>query len=98
MRDEEAHIQATDSGTGLEFISEVSDLADGAGLLAFALAPLALPVPALTTLLALPLLLATLVGVLVAVPIVCAVQGGRRASARSHALEGSVRHVGAAAS
>ena len=44
--------------SGLEFVSEVSDLAAGAGMLIFTLAPFALPVLALSALAAVALLVA----------------------------------------
>lgn len=59
--------RTTDSG--LELVTEVSDLAAGAGIITFTLAPLALPALALTLLLIVPLLVPALIGALVAVPI-----------------------------
>ncbi len=54
----------------LELLSEVSDLATGVGLLTFVLAPLALPILALTALVLLPaLILAVVVALLVVAPI-----------------------------
>jgi hypothetical protein len=40
MRDEETDIEATESGPGVELVSEVSDLAAGVGMITFMLAPL----------------------------------------------------------
>ena len=54
--------------SGLEFVSEVSDLAAGAGMLIFTLAPFALPVLALTALAAVALLVPAVVGVVLAGP------------------------------
>ncbi|MGB0094790.1 MAG: hypothetical protein WBP81_19935 [Solirubrobacteraceae bacterium] len=58
--------------SGLEFVSEVSDLAAGAGMLIFTLAPFALPVLALTALAAVALLVAAVVGVVLAGPLLLA--------------------------
>jgi hypothetical protein len=93
MRDEETHIKATDRGSGVQLVSELSDLAAAGGIVTFPLAPLALPAPARTALLAIPLLLATLVGVLAAVPIVGAARGVRRSSTRSHAADTPARRA-----
>ena len=58
--------QATPSG--LEFVSEVSDLAVGIGMLIFTLAPFALPVLALAALAAVALLIPAVVGVVLGGP------------------------------
>jgi hypothetical protein len=71
--------------SGLEFVSELSDLAVGAGMLVFTFAPLALPALALTTIAAVALLIPALVGIVLAAPIV-AVRRWRRAAAPSRAL------------
>jgi hypothetical protein len=54
--------------SGLELVSEVSDLTAGLGILTFTLAPLAIPALALTALLALPLLIPVLLGAMFAAP------------------------------
>jgi len=54
--------------TVLELAGEVSDLAAGAGILTFALAPLALPLLALTALIAVALLVPMLVGAMLLAP------------------------------
>ena len=58
--------------SGLEFVSEVSDLAAGAGMLIFTLAPFALPVLALSALAAVALLVPAVVGVVLAGPLLLA--------------------------
>ena len=75
--DPSAKQQTTPSG--LELVSEVSDLAAGLGLVIFTLAPLALPALALTALVAVLLLIPAFVGAMLAVPFVLA---GRWSRAR----------------
>jgi hypothetical protein len=58
--------------SGLEFVSEVSDLAVGVGMLIFTLAPFALPVLALAALAAVALLIPAGVGVVLAGPFMLA--------------------------
>lgn len=58
--------------SSLELFGEVSDLAAGAGMLIFTLAPFALPVPALTALLAVALLITSVVAVVLAAPFLLA--------------------------
>ena len=65
--------------SGLELVSEVSDLGAGLGILTFALAPLALPALALTALAVVPLLIPVLAGALLAAPVLLV----RRLRARS---------------
>ena len=65
--------------SGLELVSEVSDLGAGIGILTFALAPLALPALALTALAVVPLLIPVLAGALLAAPVLLV----RRLRARS---------------
>jgi hypothetical protein len=55
--------------SGLELVSEVSDLGAGLGILTFALASLALPGLALTALAVVPLLIPVLAGALLAAPL-----------------------------
>ncbi len=58
--------------SGLEFVSEVSDLAVGVGMLIFTLAPFALPVLAVAALAGVALLTPVLVGVVLAGPLLLA--------------------------
>jgi hypothetical protein len=58
--------------SGLEFVSELSDLAAGAGMVIFTLAPFSLPVLALTALAALALLIPVMAGAMLAAPFLLA--------------------------
>jgi hypothetical protein len=63
---------AHQSQSGLELVSELSDLAAGAGILIFALAPFSLPALALTAVAAVALLVPALVGLVLAAPFLLA--------------------------
>jgi hypothetical protein len=71
-REEEAPCQASDTRSGFEFVSGLSDLAAGAGMLIFMLAPFSLPVLALTALAAVALLIPAVVGAVLAAPFLLA--------------------------
>jgi hypothetical protein len=60
------------SQSGLEFVSESSDLAAGAGMFIFTLAPFSLPFWPLTALAAVALLIPVLVGLMLAAPFLLA--------------------------
>jgi hypothetical protein len=66
------HAKASDTRSGFEFVSGLSDLAAGAGILIFMLAPFSLPVLALTALAAVALLIPAVVGVVLAAPLLLA--------------------------
>jgi len=69
--------------SGLELVSEVSDLTAGLGILTFTLAPLALPALALTALTAVLLLIPVLAGALLAAPFLLAGRWWRARHRRS---------------
>lgn len=71
-REEEAPCQASDTRSGFEVVSGVSDVAAGAGMLIFMLAPFSLPVLALTALAAVALLIPAVVGAVLAAPFLLA--------------------------
>ena len=66
------HAKASDTRSGLEFVSGLSDLAAGAGMLIFMLAVFSLPVLALTALAAVTLLIPAVVGTVLAAPFLLA--------------------------
>jgi hypothetical protein len=76
--------------SGLELVSEVSDLAAGLGLLIFTLTPLALPALALTALAAALLLIPALVAATLVAPFVLARRWRRRRSP-PHSMRASKR-------
>lgn len=71
--------------SGLDLVSEVSDLATGAGLLIFTLAPFALPALALTVLAGSLLLIPVVAGPLLAAPFLLARHWWRSRDRRSPA-------------
>lgn len=62
------HAKASAARSGFEFVSGLSDLAAGAGMLIFMLAPFSLPVLALAALAAVALLIPAVVGAVLAAP------------------------------
>ena len=83
--------------SGIELVSEVSDLVAGAGLLSFVLAPLALPGLALAAVAIVVLLIPLLIGAILTAPILLV---RRRWHSRSHTLVADTRrdHVASGAS
>jgi hypothetical protein len=73
--------------SGLELLSEVSDLTAGLGILTFTLAPLALPALALTALTAVVLLIPVLAGALLAAPFLLAGRWWRARHRRSRTTD-----------
>jgi hypothetical protein len=71
------------SPSALELVGEVSDLATGAGIMTFAIAPFAVPFLALTALAVLAILAPMLAGALLAAPCVVA---WRRCRSRIHLI------------
>jgi hypothetical protein len=66
------HAKASDTRSGFEFVSGLSDFAAGAAMLIFMLAPFSLPVLALTALAAVALLIPAVVGAVLAAPFLLA--------------------------
>lgn len=77
--------------SGLEVVSEVSDLAAGAGMLIFAFAPFALPALSLTALVAVAVLIPALVGGALVAPFLMARRWRRLRDRLSVASEPSGR-------
>jgi hypothetical protein len=84
-----------DTHSPLELISELADCLAGIGMFTMTLFPFAIPALALTLVVVLPLLLATLAGVLLAAPVLFAIRGLRRLLLRSRAVDPSAERASA---